>query len=175
MSVASALRLLHQLSLESTSSSTALSSSLSSSTSSLPASTAAASSPPISGRHVAVLGDMLELGSQSERAHLDALSLCLSLSGISLVLTAGAGFKSALGKMVQRGARGGAGEGVGGGDEDDLAEAVALSASVADSPLEAHKETMDMGLIRTGDVVLVKGSRGLRMEIVCDAIRSEFG
>ncbi|CAI5955480.1 unnamed protein product [Closterium sp. NIES-65] len=176
ISVASALHLLHQLSLESTA----------------PSASSAASSPPVSGRHVAVLGDMLELGSQSESAHVDALSLCLSLSGISLVLAAGAAFKSALGKVVQRRVRGGAEEGMergedgscsneddrdsgewkigrlhcfleGGGERrlevhafdsaQDLAEAIALSACIAESLFEASKEAVDMGLIQLGDVI----------------------
>ncbi|CAI5518990.1 unnamed protein product [Closterium sp. Naga37s-1] len=202
ISVASALHLLHQLSLESTASSSTYSSSA-----------PAASFPPVSGRHVAVLGDMLELGSQSESAHVDALSLCLSLSGISLVLIAGEEFKSALGKMVEGRTRGGAGEGARGGDgnhsnegdssagegksgclhcclEDgggrrvnvhafnsaqDLAEAVESSARVAKSLLEAPKGAVNIGLIRSGDVVLVKGSRGLRMELVLSSNGVSFG
>lgn len=86
-------------------------------------------------RRVALLGDMLELGASEAGAHADVLDLVSSL-GLDLVGLAGPRFQAA--------ARGRAGV-VSAPDVD------ALASQIGDQ-------------IQAGDVVLLKGSRGMRME-----------
>jgi UDP-N-acetylmuramoyl-tripeptide--D-alanyl-D-alanine ligase len=103
-------------------------------------------------RRVAVLGDMLELGPTGPMLHHAA---GLSLAGrVDVVVGVGA-----LAKEVVEGAR------KAGLSEPSLhhfAAAPDASAAVPD-------------LLRPGDAVLVKGSRGVRLEAVVDAIVARFG
>src|SRR5205085_145038 len=94
------------------------------------------------GRTIAVLGDMLELGEGTARIHHD-VGTELARQGIDYVLTTGP-----LAAEIARGARDG-------GMAADHAFASADHDALADR-LRA--------LLRKGDVVLVKGSRGARME-----------
>lgn len=91
------------------------------------------------GKRFAFLGDMLELGESSGRYHEEILDACerLQLDGIGIV---GLHFKTAAAKCA-------------------LNLPVVL---VCETPLELGKVFKD--ILRNGDVVLVKGSRGLKME-----------
>ena len=95
-----------------------------------------------SGRRVCILGDMLELGERAEALHTEIGQLAGSL-GIELVLTAGP-----LGAHIAAGAR---------GVSRHFPEKAAL--------LEALPE-----LLRQGDTVLVKASRGMHFEDVTAAL-----
>jgi UDP-N-acetylmuramoyl-tripeptide--D-alanyl-D-alanine ligase len=101
------------------------------------------------GRAIAVLGDMLELGLEAERAHLDVGRLAAACVD-RLYLT---------GEMATIVAAGAADAGLA---EEDIVVATGhdeLIASLSRS-------------LRHDDVILVKGSRGMRMEIVAEAIRA---
>jgi UDP-N-acetylmuramoyl-tripeptide--D-alanyl-D-alanine ligase len=102
-----------------------------------------------SQRRVAVLGDMLELGTQEREFHLEA-GRTAALSGWDLLVTVG----SLAGYM---------GEGARTAGMDP-----ARIVSFADSA-EAAKGIGS--LVVKGDLVLIKGSRGSRMEKIADALR----
>jgi len=104
-------------------------------------------------RKVAILGEMLELGEHAPRLHSESGSAAAG-SGLGLLLT------------------------VGGAPARDMATA----ATAAGMPPESvsYFETSDAAaaaavrLVRAGDVVLVKGSRGVRTDIVVDRLSAEF-
>lgn len=102
--------------------------------------------PGAGGRRVAVLGDMLELGTQSAQMHRD-LANPLESAGFDLVFTCGPAMKALQGALAP-GLRGG-----------HAADSRALAAIVVRS-------------IRPGDVVMVKGSLGSRMAAVVDALKA---
>jgi UDP-N-acetylmuramoyl-tripeptide--D-alanyl-D-alanine ligase len=104
------------------------------------------------GRRVAILGDMLELGPAGPQLH---RATGRAVAG-KLDAMVGVG---PLGAQFLAGAR-----------EAGLAPD-ALTA-YADSPAAAAAVP---GLVRPGDAVLVKGSRGVRMETIVDALRTAFG
>jgi UDP-N-acetylmuramoyl-tripeptide--D-alanyl-D-alanine ligase len=102
-------------------------------------------------RRVVVLGDMLELGEISEAAHRD------------------------MGRAV---AASGAAEFVGMGRWASTAVEAARQAGLAESHhVTTFEDTVALLLKRLapGDAVLVKGSRGMRMERVVDALVARFG
>jgi UDP-N-acetylmuramoyl-tripeptide--D-alanyl-D-alanine ligase len=103
-------------------------------------------------RRVAVLGDMLELGPGEDRFHEEAGRIAAE-AGWDVVV--------AVGPRARR-----------------LAEAVrAAGRSEADVPAFATSEEAAAalpGILRPGDLVLVKGSRGVHTEIVAETIRSLF-
>lgn len=92
------------------------------------------------GKAIAVLGDMLELGEESEGEHF-GLGEYLSASGVDYVIAFGN-----FGQSVLRGA----------GSK--------TKGFYADTHEEAAKAIMEIA--RPGDLVLIKGSRGMRMEEV---------
>ncbi len=96
------------------------------------------------GRRVAVLGDMLELGPEEPRFHRE-LGAQASAAGVDLLVTVGA--RAAL-----------AAEGFGAEHRHarDAGEAARLVP----------------GLVRAGDTVLIKASRGVGLELVADALVS---
>ncbi len=96
------------------------------------------------GRHVAVLADMLELGPDEDRFHREVGELAARL-GVDLLIAVGPRAAS-----YPDGAAG-------------VAAAVFASTDAAVAGVPA--------LIEPGDVVLVKGSRGMAMERVATAIR----
>jgi len=94
------------------------------------------------GRRVAVLGDMLELGAGETEAHRD-IGAYASTSGVELLVAVGplsAAMADAFDGEVLRAA--------------DAASAASLVA----------------GVVRSGDVVLVKASRGIGLETVAEAL-----
>ena len=105
---------------------------------------------PKTGRYVLVQGDMLELGDESERRH-EELGRAIAASCVGLLVTVG-----------------------------PLTRATSLAASERGELVRLHfgdsqaaaGEVVD--LLAPGDVVLVKGSRGLAMEQVVTAIKEKF-
>jgi UDP-N-acetylmuramoyl-tripeptide--D-alanyl-D-alanine ligase len=96
------------------------------------------------GRRVAVLGDMLELGPDAPRLHRE-LGEHAGARGVDLLI--------AVGSLASEAAHAFAGE----------------SRTAADAPAAAE---LVPELLRAGDTVLVKGSRGVGLERVADALRA---
>src|SRR3546814_4731793 len=96
------------------------------------------------GRRIAVLGDMLELGDQSEDMHA-GLAAPLEAAGIALAFTCGTGMATLHERLppARRGAH--------------AADSKALAALVCKA-------------VRPGDSLLVKGSLGSRMAVVVEAL-----
>ncbi len=101
------------------------------------------------GRRVAVLGEMLELGPESAALHA-RVGRAAARAGVDALVTVGGAPALALGRAAQ--------------DAGLAADAV------------RHAETSDeaagmvAALVRPGDLVLVKGSRGVRLERVVDRL-----
>ncbi len=100
-------------------------------------------------RRVAILGDMLELGSAAPELHA-GLADAIASAGIDVVYTAGPNMK-ALHDRLDAARRG------------------------AWAPSSAELEPALQGAIRPGDAVVVKGSFGSRMAPLVKAIKSQFG
>jgi UDP-N-acetylmuramoyl-tripeptide--D-alanyl-D-alanine ligase len=98
-------------------------------------------------RRVAVLGDMLELGPQAPRLHRE-IGLYADQAGVDLLITVGA-----LAAEMR-------------------AEFEGESYAVADAPAAAEQLQL---LLREGDTVLVKGSRGVGLERVAEALGAVVG
>ena len=96
------------------------------------------------GRRIAVLGDMLELGDESERLH-TAIAENLAAGQIDLVFTAGQ-YTAALAEALPREMRGG---------HASMTQKLAPIVSAA---------------VRPGDVVMVKGSLGSRTGLIVEAL-----
>jgi UDP-N-acetylmuramoyl-tripeptide--D-alanyl-D-alanine ligase len=106
-----------------------------------------------SARKVAVLGEMLELGAHAERLHREC-GRAAAASGLDLLVTVGGNPAAVLAdEAVASGMAARAVTHVGGRDE---AAAAALR------------------LVRPGDLVLVKGSRGIGTDLVVDRLKEEF-
>jgi UDP-N-acetylmuramoyl-tripeptide--D-alanyl-D-alanine ligase len=97
-------------------------------------------------RRVALLGDMLELGSHEDPAHQDLLRQALGL-GLDLLGLAGPRFQRA-------------------------ARALGAEADLVLAPDAATLGLRVAGRLQPGDVVMVKGSRGMAMEQALHSIRS---
>lgn len=97
------------------------------------------------GRKVIILGDMRELGEHAERAHEDTRDLAHSLA-FSHVFTVGDVFGRAC-------------------ENASGIECFSDSAS-ASAAIPSH--------VQPGDLVLLKGSRGLKLELIADAIATKF-
>jgi UDP-N-acetylmuramoyl-tripeptide--D-alanyl-D-alanine ligase len=108
----------------------------------------------VAGRRVAVLGEMLELGDLSERLHRESARRAVA-AGISRIVTVGGAPARALAEEAR--AAGLSAEHVlHAGDSEEAARRIA-------------------GLLGEGDLVLVKGSRGTRLERVVERLRAELG
>lgn len=103
---------------------------------------------PGNGRLVAATGDMLELGAWAEEAHRE-VGLYAAQLGFDLLITVGP-----LARDIGHGARAGG-----------MAGDAIFAFSSADEATEAVR-----AMVRTGDRVLVKGSRGMRMERITRAL-----
>jgi UDP-N-acetylmuramoyl-tripeptide--D-alanyl-D-alanine ligase len=97
---------------------------------------------PSGGRRVAVLGDMLELGAGEAEEH-RALGAYAASSGVDVLVAVGP-LSSSMPSTF-------------GGESHVAADAVSAASVVA-------------GLVRPGDVVLVKASRGIGLETVAEAL-----
>ncbi len=102
---------------------------------------------PCRGRKIAVLGEMLELGEHSRQAHLDIGALAAQ-SGLSLLVAVGEH-----GKLLADGA-------VSHGLEAHRVVPVTDAVQAAD---------LLRWLLRDGDFVLLKGSRGVKLETILEA------
>ncbi|MCC5823844.1 MAG: UDP-N-acetylmuramoyl-tripeptide--D-alanyl-D-alanine ligase [Phycisphaerales bacterium] len=103
---------------------------------------------PAAGRRVAVLGDMLELGDIGPRAHREVLGLAREL-GIGTVATVGPQYAAAAA---------------------DLGWSVSTEVGTDDEAIGRVAAR-----VRPGDTVLVKGSRGMRLERVVRLLRQRAG
>jgi UDP-N-acetylmuramoyl-tripeptide--D-alanyl-D-alanine ligase len=97
---------------------------------------------------IAVLGDMLELGSETGLMHRD-VGQFLAAQGLSRLIVCGT-----LGRDIAEGARQG---GLAGSQIDEVVDAAAAA--------DCLKR-----IVRQGDVVLVKASRGMKMEQVVQVL-----
>jgi UDP-N-acetylmuramoyl-tripeptide--D-alanyl-D-alanine ligase len=104
-----------------------------------------------SGHRIAALGDMLELGEQSETAHRSIGALCAETVHRLYLLGEQA-------RLIGEGAA--------------AAGMPASAITVADSAEEIIEELKVS--LKPGDCILVKGSRGMRMERVSDAVREQW-
>jgi UDP-N-acetylmuramoyl-tripeptide--D-alanyl-D-alanine ligase len=99
------------------------------------------------GRRVAVLGDMLELG-PGERSHHEQIGAYAAASGVDLLIAVGPRSAAALDTY--------------GGDAHAVRDAAAAAALAVE-------------LVGPGDVVLVKASRGVGLEVVAEALGAGDG
>ena len=99
------------------------------------------------GRSVAILGEMLELGEFATHYHAQCGEAAGDL-GVSTVIAVGGAPARALADAAS-------------------VHGVEVVHAVADSGMAAR---LACELVRPGDVVLVKGSRGIRMEAVVQAL-----
>jgi UDP-N-acetylmuramoyl-tripeptide--D-alanyl-D-alanine ligase len=111
-----------------------------------------AASASASGRRVAVLGDMLELGPGAARFHAE-IGAHARNSGVDVLVTVG---------PLAAGMADGYGDGDGGGEHCAAPDAAAAAALVE-------------SLVAPGDTVLVKGSRGVGLEVVAQRLRAAAG
>ncbi len=106
-----------------------------------------------SARKIAVLGEMLELGAHSDRLH-EECGRAAADAGLSLLIT------------------------VGGAPANRMAEAARLGgmepSTVIHVPASAEAADLAQQKVRPGDLVLVKGSRGIRTDVVVDRLKAEF-
>lgn len=104
-------------------------------------------------RRLAVAGEMLELGPKGGELHREAGQF-IARRGIDLLL----GVRG-LARQIVEGAR-----------EAGMASDGAI---FCETPGEAAD--LLLSVVRTGDTILVKGSRGVKMEILVDAVKQELG
>lgn len=102
----------------------------------------------VSGRTIAVLGDMLELGPESPALHRE-VGAYLAERGVGYLIACGM-----LGRGFADGAR----------------EAGMAPDRVREAPDALAAAAILTTMLRAGDVILVKGSRGMRMEQVIEAL-----
>ena len=100
------------------------------------------SAEPAEGRRLAVLGDMLELGEQETEMHRE-IGAAAAAAGVDLLVTVGPRAAAMLDVFD--------------GDSYAVADAAEAAALAGE-------------LIEPGDVVLVKGSRGIGLEVVAEAL-----
>jgi UDP-N-acetylmuramoyl-tripeptide--D-alanyl-D-alanine ligase len=105
------------------------------------------------GRRIAVLGEMLELGDRAMELH-EGVGRAAAAARLDLLIAVGGGAASAL-----------AGAAIAGGLARERVQHVAKSALAAEAAAS---------LVRPGDVILVKGSRGVRTDEVVDRLKAEF-
>jgi UDP-N-acetylmuramoyl-tripeptide--D-alanyl-D-alanine ligase len=106
-----------------------------------------------SARKVAVLGEMLELGDHAARLH-EECGWAAADAGLDLLITVG-------GAPAQRMAEAAKTAGM----RPDRISSASDSAKAAEIALRA---------VRPGDLVLIKGSRGIRTDVVVDRLKVEF-
>ena len=106
-----------------------------------------------SARKVAVLGQMLELGEHGRRLH-EECGRAAAQAGLDVLIV------------------------VGGDDARELAASAVSNGMASGTVLHvaSNKEAVEASLqrIRPGDLVLVKGSRGIGLDLVVERLRAEF-
>jgi len=105
-------------------------------------------------RAVAVLGEMLELGDHATALH-EACGRAAAAAGLARLVTVGGPAAKAMAAAA-----------VAAGMPVDAVEHLETSAAGADAVLQG---------IKAGDIVLVKGSRGTRCDVVVDRLVAELG
>ena len=100
---------------------------------------------------VVALGDMLELGALAPAMHADAVADVMRLAPAAFI---------AVGPEMRAAVD---------------AAGFAGRANLQVAPESAAAAEIVCGLVHAGDVVLVKGSRGLRMERIVEALGERFG
>jgi UDP-N-acetylmuramoyl-tripeptide--D-alanyl-D-alanine ligase len=105
-------------------------------------------------RRVAVLGEMLELGDAAMAMHED-VGGAAAAAGVDVLVAVGGDLASALARAAVRA-----------GMRASAVRHVQTSEEAADTVA---------GLVRPGDVILVKGSRGVRTDLVVDRLKTERG
>jgi UDP-N-acetylmuramoyl-tripeptide--D-alanyl-D-alanine ligase len=106
-----------------------------------------------SARKIAVLGEMLELGAHADRLHAEC-GQAAARAGLDLLIAVG-------GDPARRLA--------------EAARAAGMSASaVVHVATSAEAADLAQRKVRPGDLVLVKGSRGVRTDVVVDRLKVEF-
>jgi len=103
-------------------------------------------------RTIAVLGDMLELGPRSSEYHREVGAHAASRR-VSMLIACGP-----LGKGFAEGAR----------------EAGMPADCIIEEPDAVHAARLVSSILRPGDAVLIKGSRGMRMEQVVDLVKERL-
>jgi UDP-N-acetylmuramoyl-tripeptide--D-alanyl-D-alanine ligase len=104
-------------------------------------------------RKIAVLGEMLELGAHSERLHREC-GAAAAQAGLSILITVGGDSARAMA---------------------DAAIAGGIPAAcVHHVPAKEDAARLALDLVRPGDLVLVKGSRGIGTDLVVEQLRREF-
>jgi UDP-N-acetylmuramoyl-tripeptide--D-alanyl-D-alanine ligase len=106
-----------------------------------------------SARKIAVLGEMLELGGHAMRLH-ETCGRAAAAAGLDLLVTVGAAPARALG---------------------EAAVAAGMSPSAV-THVETRQAAADLAItkVRPGDLVLVKGSRGIGTDHVVERLKAEF-
>jgi UDP-N-acetylmuramoyl-tripeptide--D-alanyl-D-alanine ligase len=104
-----------------------------------------------SKRKIAVLGDMLELGEDSPKNHLEMVKKALKVSNVILF---------AVGKRMLQAA-------------SELKQGEMENGNILSfqSPMEAGRKLQE--IMEEGDLILVKGSQGMRMEKVVEEVMAE--
>ena len=106
-----------------------------------------------SARKVAVLGEMLELGAHADRLHAEC-GRAAAAAGLALLVTVGG---EAAGRLA------------------DAARAAGMpDAAVFHVKGSAEAADLTVSKVRPGDLVLVKGSRGIRTDVVVDRLKVEY-
>ncbi len=100
-------------------------------------------------RRVAVLGEMLELGPEAAALHA-RVGRAAARAGVSVLVTVGGGPAIALGRGAQ--------------------EAGLAASAIHHAATSEEAAAIVAGLVRPGDLVLVKGSRSVRLERVVDRL-----
>jgi UDP-N-acetylmuramoyl-tripeptide--D-alanyl-D-alanine ligase len=122
------------------------------------------------GRRIAVVGEMKELGASTAAEHAEVGRLARSL-GIDVLVAVGDVARVALGEAHRE-------HGAGRGGEDDMGttQAGATTGTVEVPAADNDAATRWLGTnLRPGDVVLVKASRGARLDEVADAVLQDGG
>jgi UDP-N-acetylmuramoyl-tripeptide--D-alanyl-D-alanine ligase len=109
---------------------------------------------PMAGRRIAVIGEMLELGGQAMSLH-EACGLTAARAGLGFLVTVGGAPAERLGRTA--------------------VDAGMSAAIVRHVPTSAAAAELVAGMVAPGDVVLVKGSRGVKTDLVVDRLVAELG
>lgn len=104
------------------------------------------------GRKVAVLGDMLELGEYEIVGHLDVGRTCVN-AGVDILVTVGS-----ISRYIREGAM-----------QEGLNQT-----KIVQFENSAQAANAIRAIVKPEDTVLVKGSRGMKMEKVVDALQKEI-
>jgi len=106
-----------------------------------------------SARKIAVLGEMLELGAHAERLHQEC-GRAAADAGLSLLIAVGGDGAQWLADSARRAG---------------MAESAVLYVPTSNDASE-----IALRKVRPGDLILVKGSRGIRTDLVVDRLKAEF-